>query len=78
MAHNVFPKTYENKRQNRTPSIAEPATVEQETQSVESVDFTTATWKEKLQEKSKKPDRLNVTIAKKNTNRTRFQNQSLI
>ena len=49
-ANNEFPKIRENKRQNITPSVTEPAIVEQETQSIDSVDFTTSTWKDGLQE----------------------------
>ena len=49
-ANNEFPNIRENKRQNITPSVTEPAIVEQETQSIDSVDLTSSTWKDGLQE----------------------------
>ena len=45
-ANNVFPLIGENKRQNRAPPETTTSTVEQETQSIESVDFTTSIWKD--------------------------------
>ena len=54
----------ENKRQNRSPSEITTATVEKDTQSIESVDFTISTWKYELQDKiDETSNELNATIA---------------
>ena len=59
----MFPPIQENKRQNRTPSETTTATIEQETRSIESVYFTTFTWKDALQDKLDKiSNKLNATI----------------
>ena len=62
--NNVSPKIQESKRQNRATSETTTATVEQETKSIESVDFTTSTLKDELQDKLIRPsNKLNATIA---------------
>ena len=56
-------KTSLKGRQNRTLSVAESAVVELETQSIESADFTTTTWKDGLQKTlAVTSDRLNEKI----------------
>ena len=62
-ANNEIPKIGENKSQNRNQPVNASTTVEQEIHSIESVDFTTSTWKDKLQEKIDETSyKLNETI----------------
>ena len=66
-ANNTFPKIREIKRQNRYPSVTKLATEEQETQTIESVDFETFNWRDKLQETTDETsNKLNVTITANN------------
>ena len=59
-----FPFKKGKQKQNRAPPETTTSTVEQETQSIESVDFTTSTWKDELQDRlDETSNKLNVTIA---------------
>ena len=63
-ANNVFPPIRDTKRQNRAPTNNTTTTIEQDSQSIESVDFTTSTWKDELQDKlDETSNKLNATIA---------------
>ena len=55
-----FIKLWESKRQNRTSSVDWTVVVELETQSIESINFTTTIWKDELQDKlAEMSDQLN-------------------
>ena len=62
-------------RQKRAPPETTTATVEQETQFIESVDFTTSTWTNELHDKLDETlNKLNATIA---ANKTKWKTISI-